>query len=634
MATKVNGMIQKVNLGNTVNYAIASTAYGYCQTAAGTAAKVVDMTGFTLLEGTTIHVKFQYNNTASSPTLNVNGTGAKNIVQYDTTAVGNVDSTSGWYAGAVVQFTYDGTSWVRDQGFNYYSNTDTKVTSTTAITTNNAYPIILAYSTTSSGETNTVNKTTTLTYNPSTKALSVSGGSVQATTFTGNLDGTAKYGTDNTKLPLAGGTMTGAVKIKGILGTSGTDYGDTLPASGTEGQLFFQTSGEYYELPAGGTAGYALVKSSSADRDVMWAPMAAGGPTLNTTVNAIAKFADTSGTLVNSVVTITSAGTIETPANIWAGNASQTGERTVRAESAAGKILLFSKGSTTGARGIYAYNNAGTGTNVITIDQDNVITLNGRATQDGSGNTITSTYVKKAGDTMTGNLLGNKTNNIGSTTIGQHFHQLYLGGATTGSNALNSANPLIEFADSDRSQYGQLIYTDFDSVRSPDGLTWVGNQANSWFQAPRVFGAVWNDYAEYRETKDDIQPGRCVVETGKGDLILSTERLQGGCEIVSDTFGFAIGETKTCKTPTACAGRVLAYLYEDNSMAKPGDPVCSGPNGTVSLMSHEEEREWPSRIIGTISEIPDYEEWEYGSADEFGNKNKLKVDGRVWIRVR
>ena len=72
MATKINGLIQKINPGNGTQYSIASTAYGYCQTAAGTAAKVCDMTGFTLLEGTTIHVKFQYANTASSPTLNVN----------------------------------------------------------------------------------------------------------------------------------------------------------------------------------------------------------------------------------------------------------------------------------------------------------------------------------------------------------------------------------------------------------------------------------------------------------------------------------------------------------------------------------------------------------------------------------
>jgi hypothetical protein len=136
--------------------------------------------------------------------------------------------------------------------------------------------------------------------------------------------------------------------------------------------------------------------------------------------------------------------------------------------------------------------------------------------------------------------------------------------------------------------------------------------ASGYSHFVRGYGAVWNDYAEFRITKEEIEPGRCIVETGKGDLVLSTERLQEGCEIVSDTYGFAIGENEKCKTPTACAGRVLAYLYEDNSLAKPGRPVCSGPNGTISLMTNEEAREYPWCIIGTISEIPDYDIWYAG----------------------
>ena len=125
MATKVNGLIQKVDPGNGTQYSIASTAYGYCETAAATAAKTVDMTGFTLLEGTTVHIRFKERNNVASPTLNINGTGAFPIVQYGTTAVAKDDSTSGWYAGAVVSFTLvvdpsDSTKkyWVRDQGFN------------------------------------------------------------------------------------------------------------------------------------------------------------------------------------------------------------------------------------------------------------------------------------------------------------------------------------------------------------------------------------------------------------------------------------------------------------------------------------------------------------------------------------
>jgi len=57
----------------------------------------------------------------------------------------------------------------------------------------------------------------------------------------------------------------------------------------------------------------------------------------------------------------------------------------------------------------------------------------------------------------------------------------------------------------------------------------------------KIYGAVWNDYAEYRKTKEDMEPGRCIIETGNDDLILSTSRMQPGAEIVSDTFGFAIG---------------------------------------------------------------------------------------------
>lgn len=49
--------------------------------------------------------------------------------------------------------------------------TDTKVTQNAAIATAGAYPVILGASTSTSSVTNTVNKTSTLTYNPSTKEL-------------------------------------------------------------------------------------------------------------------------------------------------------------------------------------------------------------------------------------------------------------------------------------------------------------------------------------------------------------------------------------------------------------------------------------------------------------------------------
>lgn len=140
-----------------------------------------------------------------------------------------------------------------------------------------------------------------------------------------------------------------------------------------------------------------------------------------------------------------------------------------------------------------------------------------------------------------------------------------------------------------------------------------------------LYGAAWNDYAEYREVNETIEPGRVVVETGKGDLVLATERLQPGAEVISDTYGFCIGETENSKTPIAVTGRVLVYTLEDRNSFAAGDPVCAGPNGTVSRMTRDEVREYPDRIIGTVSEIPSYDTWGAGN---------VKINNRIWIRIK
>lgn len=98
------------------------TGYGTCSTAAATAAKTASVTGLTALTtGATIHIKFTYGNTKASPTLNVNSLGAKAIVKWGTTAAG-ADVNTSWSDGAVVTFTYDGTSWVMND---HIDNTNT-----------------------------------------------------------------------------------------------------------------------------------------------------------------------------------------------------------------------------------------------------------------------------------------------------------------------------------------------------------------------------------------------------------------------------------------------------------------------------------------------------------------------------
>lgn len=87
--------------------------FGSCATAAATAAKTVtldDSMSFTLAKGASVFVKFQYANGVASPTLNVNGTGAKNIYRYGTTAPSTTAKTS-WQANSVVHLVYDGSAW-------------------------------------------------------------------------------------------------------------------------------------------------------------------------------------------------------------------------------------------------------------------------------------------------------------------------------------------------------------------------------------------------------------------------------------------------------------------------------------------------------------------------------------------
>ena len=80
--------------------------YGACTTAAGTAAKTVELSGFVLATGAEVTVKFSATNTAANPTLNVNNTGAKGI-RYLGAAV-----AAGYLAaGRIYRLLYDGSYW-------------------------------------------------------------------------------------------------------------------------------------------------------------------------------------------------------------------------------------------------------------------------------------------------------------------------------------------------------------------------------------------------------------------------------------------------------------------------------------------------------------------------------------------
>ena len=166
---------------------------------------------------------------------------------------------------------------------------------------------------------------------------------------------------------------------------------------------------------------------------------------------------------------------------------------------------------------------------------------------------------------------------------------------------------------------------------------WVNKTSTStptwkylWAQGDAVTSAVWNDYAECRKS-DSQEPGYVMFEKGDDSLSKTIERLQHFAGIVSDTWGFSQGETADAKTNIAVAGRVLAYPYRDRNEYKPGDCVCAAPGGKVDIMTREEIAQYPDRIVGTVSCVPEYEEWGGG---ELADRDPVKVNGRIWIKVK
>lgn len=190
------------------------------------------------------------------------------------------------------------------------------------------------------------------------------------------------------------------------------------------------------------------------------------------------------------------------------------------------------------------------------------------------------------------------------------------GSATTATDSTNATN--VDIADDTTSKLFVLGAT-------TTGKTRIYRESSVYMQNNVLFGAAWNDYAEYRETAEELKPGYCVVSRDNGQVFKTSEIMQACDGIVSDTFGFVIGDTSNNQIPLAVAGRVLAYCYGDRKDYHAGDTVCAGPEGKIMKMTREQIQAYPDRIVGIVSEIPEYEIWGAGN---------VKVDGRIWIRIK
>ena len=247
-------------------------------------------------------------------------------------------------------------------------------------------------------------------------------------------------------------------------------------------------------------------------------------------------------------------------------------------------------------------------------------------------NFLNGKFLPITGGTMTGQI---KINRGGSSWIGvieyPEVNYIYADHSSGTSSvyhsmlALRYANHTFSIGGERSSeQFGIYAYNNTRTVNGQDAGLYVASDLN-FYCTTKLYGAVWNDYAEYRNTVQKVIPGEVVIENGDGSLRKSTKRLEPGANIVSDTFGFAIGETDECQTPLAVAGRVLAYPAEDRYSYEPGQAVCSAPDGKISKMTREEMINYPDCIVGFVSEIPEYKVWGTGN---------VEVNNRIWIKVK
>lgn len=230
--------------------------YLTCATAGSTAAKTTTLVSGTFTEadlvaGAQVLVKFTNANGKANPTLSVNGTTAKTIYRYGTTAP-STSAASSWNAGSVILFTYDGSYWQMQGWLNstYSEISEANITNATGSSTGLA--------------TGRRVKKAVETFAP---VSSVNGATGAVTTHdvpSGGSSGQALTKNSNDDYDLVWATVGGGGSVTDVT-QNGTSVLD-----GTVAKVVT------HDVPSGGTGGQFLVKNSGVNYDIGWTTLSVG----------------------------------------------------------------------------------------------------------------------------------------------------------------------------------------------------------------------------------------------------------------------------------------------------------------------------------------------------------------------
>ena len=143
----------------------------------------------------------------------------------------------------------------------------------------------------------------------------------------------------------------------------------------------------------------------------------------------------------------------------------------------------------------------------------------------------------------------------------------------------------------------------------------------------KVYNAVWNDLADCIPVDDDCEliPGYCYCFDGEKYYKSSKYLDDGIIGIHSDTYGMHMGYKDNCKQmDVAVAGFVLAYVDKEYPV---GTPLTCTENGYLTKIEKSDKMEYPEKIVATYWKSESSEYWG-------GEKDKIKVNGRKWVKVK
>ena len=370
---------------------------------------------------------------------------------------------------------------------------------------------------------------------------------------------------DSTKLPLAGGTMTGQLVVR--------DIGDVSLSNNTGAALIIgNPTGAHIEFDNNEIA----AKASATTASILNIQIEGG----------------------NTII----------------GN--DSGSISLRGKvSASGGITANVTGNVTGSSGSCT-GNAATATRLQTARTINGVSFNGTA----NITVYDSTKLPLSGGTMTGNITIPAT--AMSWIAGKNSAPIQ---QDMGTNT-SSYFPIIRQKQSTvtynigglNNQFGIYMYKNTTTANRTDASFKMDSSGNitatGTFTASKVYNAVYNDYAEcfnnsnliYKEVLHrivEIDDNECVRLANK-----NSHRVIG---VVSDSYGHLLGGSEEdiengSKIPVGLAGTLYVYTLDEIDITNIGKFVCADNNGYATIANRNNEGTIVGKIIGFNKEYHQY----------------------------